>query len=82
MIACDYCITSDNQQIKVVQSVKLSALQLDDKLNFDLHIRDIYKSAANQLNALTILKKFFYGYFMANFNYCPIFHCLLFCTGC
>ena len=58
MIACDYCITSDNQQIKVVQSVKLSALQLDDKLNFDLHIRDIYKSAANQLNALTIIKNF------------------------
>ena len=38
----------------------LSALQLDDKLNFDLHIRDIYKSAANQLNALTILKNFMY----------------------
>ena len=58
MIACDYCITADNQQIKVVQSVKLSALKLDDKLNFDLHIRDIYKSAANQLNALTILENF------------------------
>ena len=48
----DKCITVDNQQIKVVPSVKLLGVQLDDKLNFNLHIRNICKSAANQLNAL------------------------------
>ena len=38
----------DNQQIKVVSSVKLLGLQLDDKLNFNLRISNICKSAANQ----------------------------------
>ena len=32
-------ITADNHQIKVVSSVKLLGLQLDDKLNINLHIR-------------------------------------------
>ena len=53
----DERITVDNQQIKVVSSVKLLALQLDDKLNFNLHISSICKSAANQQNALIDLKK-------------------------
>ena len=76
----------DNQQIKVVSSVKLLGLQLDDKLNFNLHISNICKSAANQLNALIRLKKFMNfeekkilinSYFMANFNYCPLVWMLL-----
>ena len=46
----DKRITVNNQQIKVVPSVKLLGLQLDDKLNFNLHINKICKSAANQLN--------------------------------
>ena len=75
----DEHITVDNQQIKVVSSVKLLGLQLDDKLNFNLHISHICKSATNQLNALIRLKKFMNfeeknilinSYFMANFNYC------------
>ena len=70
----DEHITVDNQQIKVVSSVKLLGLQLDDKLNFNLHI-------SNQLNALIRLKKFtnfeekkilMNSYFMANFSYCPL----------
>ena len=32
-------ITLDNQQIKVVSSVELLNLQLDDKLNFNLNVR-------------------------------------------
>ena len=76
----DESITVDNQQIKVVSSVKLLGLQLDDKLNFNLHISNICKSAANQLNALIRLKRFmnFEGkkilinsYLMTYFNYCP-----------
>ena len=39
-------------------SVKLLGLQLDAKLNFNLHISNICKSAANQLTALIRLKKF------------------------
>ena len=77
----DEHITVNNQQINVVSSVKLLGLQLDDKLNFNLHISNICKSAANQLNALIRLKKFMNSeekkilinsYFMPNFNYCPL----------
>ena len=74
-------ITVDNKQIKVVSSVKLLGLQLDDKLNFNLHISNICKSAGNQLNALIRLKKFMNfeekkilvnSYFMINLDYCPL----------
>ena len=41
----------DNQQIKVV---KLLDLQLDEKLNFNLRIGNICKSAAIELNALNV----------------------------
>ena len=51
-------ITVDNHQIQVVSNVKLLGLQLDDKLNFNLHISNICKSTANQLNLLIRLKKF------------------------
>ena len=74
-------ITADNQQIKTVSSVKLLGLQLNDELNFNLHISNICKSTANQLNASIRLKKsinfeekkiLINSYFMANFNYCPL----------
>ena len=77
----DEHITVDNQQIKVVSSVKLLGLQLDDRVDFNLHISHNCKSAANQLNALIRLKKFMNfeekkilinSYFMANFSYCPL----------
>ena len=45
-------IAVDNQQSKLVSFVKLLLLQLDGKLNFNLHTCNICKSAANQLNAL------------------------------
>ena len=48
----------DNQVIKSVSSVELLGIQIDDKLNFNLHISKICKSAANQLNALIRLKQF------------------------
>ena len=44
----------DNQVIKSVSSVELPGIQIDDKLNFNLHISKIFKSAANQLNALKV----------------------------
>ena len=74
-------VVIDNKQIKILPSVELLVIQLDDKLNFSPHISNICKSAANQLNALIRLQKFtklqsykeiFFlinSYFMANFNY-------------
>ena len=52
------CVAVDNQNIKVVSSVELLGIQVDDKLNFKLHINNICRSAANQLNALIRLKRF------------------------
>ena len=63
------------------QRIELLGIQIDDKLEFNLHISNICRSAANQLNALFRLKRFLgykekriliNSYFMANFNYCPL----------
>ena len=51
-------LTIDNQTIKLVPSVELSGVQLDDKLYFNLHISHICRLAANQLNALVRRKSF------------------------
>ena len=67
--------------IEASSSVKLLGVQIDDKLNFNLHITNICRSAANQLNALIRLKQFLSfeakkvllnSYFYSNFNYCPL----------
>ena len=74
-------LTVDNQTIKSVPSVELLGIHLDDKLNFNLHISNICRSAANQLNALIRLKNYLSfnakrvlinSYIISNFNYCPL----------
>ena len=74
-------IKFDNKTVETVSSVRLLGIQLDDKLNFSLHVSNICKSAANQLSALIRLNNFlcFEGkrvlinsYFMSSFNYCPL----------
>ena len=51
-------LTVHNQTIKSVPSVELLGIPLDDKLNFNLYISNICRSAANQLNALIRLKNY------------------------
>ena len=67
----------DNQVIKLVSFVQLLGIQIDCKLNFNLHISKICKSAANQLNALIRLEQFLSfqakevlinSYIISNFN--------------
>ena len=74
-------IKIDNKAVKVKSSVKLLGVQIDAELNFNLHIANICRSAANQLNALIRLRKFLgfeekkvliNSYFYSNFNYCPL----------
>ena len=74
-------LTVDNQTIKSVPSVELLGIHLDDKLNFNLHVSNICRSAANQLNALIQLKNYLSfnakrvlinSYIISNFNYCPL----------
>ena len=51
-------IKIDKKIVKVRSSVKLLVFQIDAELNFNLHIANICRSAANQLNALIRLGKF------------------------
>ena len=70
----------DNQITKSVSSLEFLPIQVDDKLNFNLHISKICKSAANQLNVLIRLKQFLSFHakevlintYIINFNYCPL----------
>ena len=74
-------ISIDQKNIKTSSSVKLLGVHIDDKLNFNLHISKICKSAANQLHALIRLQMFLNfeekktlinSYFYSSFNYCPL----------
>ena len=65
----------------MVSSIELLGIQIDDKLNFNLHTNNICRSAANQLNVLIRLKQLLgfkekriliNSYFMANFSYYPL----------
>ena len=67
--------------VKSEASVKLLGVNLDHQLNFDLHISDLCKKAATQLNVLTRLKPFLgfaekrvlvQSFVFSNFNYCPL----------
>ena len=74
-------ISINQKNIKTSSSVKLLGVHIDDKLNFNLHITKICRSAANQLHALIRLRMFLNfeekktlinSYFYSNFNYCPL----------
>ena len=74
-------IKVDKSAVKVKSSVKLLGVQIDAELNFNLHIADICRYRANQLNALISLRKYLgfeqkkaliNSYFYSNFNYCPL----------
>ena len=71
----------DNQTTKSVPPVELLEIHLDDKLNFNLHISNICRSAVNQLITLIRLKSYLNfnakrvlinSYIISNFNYCPL----------
>ena len=53
-----HSISIQGKTIKSEASVKLLGVNLDHQLNFDLHISDLCKKAATQLNVLNRLKHF------------------------
>ena len=53
-----HSISIHGKTIKSEDSVKLLGINLDHKLNFDVHISDLCKKAATQLNVLKRLKAF------------------------
>ena len=69
-----------NEQIKSEERVKVLGIYLDCKLNFEKHIRQIYRKPASQLNVLKRLKRFvafdvnkilIQSFIHSNFDYCP-----------
>ena len=63
------------------QSVKLLGIDIDFKLNFELHINNICRKAAQQLNVLKHLGPYlskvnkltiFYSFILSHFNLCPM----------
>ena len=68
-----HSISIQGKTIKSEASVKLLGVNLDHQLNFDLHISDLCKKAATQLNVLKRLKPFLgFAEKKVNFNYCPL----------
>ena len=74
-------ISVNNENLEIVPSVKLLGIQIDSQLNFKMHINNICKSAANQLNPLIRLNCFLgidekkvlvNSFVLSNFNYCPL----------
>ncbi len=74
-------ININGHDIKTESTVKLLGVQLDNKFNFDPHISEMCKKAANQLNVLKRLKRFIglktrkllvQSFVYSNFNYCPL----------
>ena len=70
-----------NISIKREHFVKLLGVVIDDKLNFDKHVKEICCKAARQLNALYRLRNLisadqrlllYQCFIMSNFNYCPL----------
>ena len=59
----------------------MSGVHIDSKLNFNLHVDIICKSASNQLSALVRLKRYLLpeerfvllnSFIYSNYNYCPL----------
>ena len=74
-------ISIDQKNMKTSSSVKNLGVHIDDKLNFNLLITKICRSAANQLHALIRLRMFLHfeekktlinSYFYSSFNCCPL----------
>ena len=72
-------ININQKEIKAVAKVKLLGIEINDKVNFNFHIKNICKSASNHHNALTRTSIRIQGkrganntFVMSNFNYCSL----------
>ena len=74
-------IDLDGHVISRGNTLKMLGVTLDDKLNFNEHVRNICQTASCQINALKRISNFlneqcrmnvYKSFINANFNYCPI----------
>ena len=75
------CINIDEKRVKQSEYVKLRGVQIDNKLHFDMHVKDLCQKINHKLCAFSrirpflnrekakILLKFI---FMSNLSYCPL----------
>ncbi len=77
----DITVTIEGNTLHSEDNVKVLGVNLDRNLNFDLHISELCKKAARQLNVLGRLRKFldekskllvFKSFILSHFNYCSI----------
>ena len=78
-VSIDFVIAG--HQVKSEKSVKLLGVNIDDKLNFNLHVTNICKKAARQINALQRICKYvdqssrlsiYESFIASNFVYCTL----------
>ena len=71
----------DGNTIFCEDSAKLLGVTIDFRLKFDIHISEICKKAARQLNVLKRIGKYlcklgklniYYSFILSNFNFCPL----------
>ena len=58
LITSDMSLNINSNNIFSSNGVKLLGIKIDSRRNFELHVSDLYKSAARQLNALLRLKSY------------------------
>ena len=69
----------ESANIETKNTVELSGITIDNKLNFEEHISELCKKASMQLNAISCLQRFMgkeqkealvNSFVFSNFNYC------------
>ena len=77
----EFDISLDGHAITRGNTLKMLGVTLDDKLNFNEHVRNMCQTAPCQINALKRISNFlneqcrmhvYKSFISANFNYCPI----------
>ena len=77
----DLTINIGNEEISASTSVKLLRVTIDNKLDFEQHVRKIYKKASAKLHALARIAKYMdheklrlvmKTFIESQFNYCPL----------
>lgn len=77
----DLIVNIDGHAIPCNKTLKMLGVTLDDKLNFNVHIRNMCQTASRQINALKRISKFlneecrmhvYKSFVCATFNYCPV----------
>ena len=75
------CLNTDGQKIKQSEHVKLLGVQIDNKLNFNVHIKELCKKMNQKLCAFSRIRPFLNrekakilltSIVMSNLSYCPL----------